>query len=258
MLRRDDTLALTAPGLLEGPHPERHDHAGQPDGEERRLPGLQPEGRRGRVREHGVPAVDDRATEEQADTGADVDARGIDGQHRRPPLRGEVVRQHGERGRRGAGFTHADADAVCREGHEAACRARQRGHEAPETETHRDQVLADPYVRHAAERNAEDRIEHGEGGAVEEADIGVRDAEVGFDLLGQDRHDLPIDEIEHVHDDEHTEHVLRIAAADFVIRRHLPLPSRSRRCRLPAGVSPRSGAVRPSAPAWRIPPPACA
>ena len=67
----------------------------------------------------------------------------------------------------------------------------------------RDQLAAIPDVGEPAERNAEERVEDREGGAVEEAELGVGDAEVGADALGEDREDLAVEEVEDVDDDEH-------------------------------------------------------
>ena len=60
------------------------------------------------------------------------------------------------------------------------------------------------------------RVEDGEGGAVEEADLRVAHAEIGFDVLGQDRDDLAIEEIDDVDEHEHAEHVIRVGAAHAI------------------------------------------
>jgi hypothetical protein len=75
-----------------------------------------------------------------------------------------------------------------------------------------------PHVGEAAERDAEEGVEDAEDGAVEEADLGIADAEVGLDVLGQDRHDLPVDEVEDVDEDEDAQHVPAVGAADAGFR----------------------------------------
>ena len=162
--------------LPQRPHPEGHQQARQPHGQERRLPALQAEGSEGGFRVQAFPAIDHCRAKEQAHPGADVNAAGVDGQHRGPHLGGKVVGQHGEGGRGGAGLADAHAEAVGGQGGEAARRAGQGGHQAPEAQAYGNEALARPGVRQLAQGDAEDRVEHGEGGAVEEADVGVGDA----------------------------------------------------------------------------------
>ena len=216
-LRLDHQAFAGAPyRFAQGPHPDGDQQAGQPHCEERGLPALEAEGRQRGIGKGVLPGIDDHAAEEQANARADVNAARIDRQHRRPDLGREVVGQHRERGGRSAGLADADPEAVGRQRREAARRSRQRRHQAPEGQADGDQALARPHVGELAQRNAEHRVEDGEGRAVEKADFGIGDAEVRLDLLGEYGNDLPIDEVEHVDDQQYAQGILGIAAADLV------------------------------------------
>ena len=90
-----------------------------------------------------------------------------------------------------------------------------RGHRRPDGETDADQPDAVPIVRQPPERNAEQRIEHPERGAIQEADIGIVQPQVALDVLGEDRDDLPVDEVEDVDEEQDDQHVPGIGAAPF-------------------------------------------
>ena len=81
-----------------------------------------------------------------------------------------------------------------------------------ERQADRHQPAAIPAVGEPAERDAEQGVEDGEGGAVEEADLGVVEVEVALDVLGEDREDLPVDEIDDVDQDEDEQGVPGIGA----------------------------------------------
>ena len=210
--RRERRVRRGARGLLQAPHPRGEDEARQADGEERGLPAAQAERARAR-RERGVPAVDDEAPDPEAETRAEVDAARVEPEHRGALLLREPVRE--ERVRRGRRARLADADAHAREGEgrEGPREAGERRHEAPERGAPRDEAAAVPRVREAAERDPEDGEEDGEDGAVEEPELRVRDAEVRLDALGEDRDDLPVEEVEDVDEDEDGEDVARIRPA---------------------------------------------
>ena len=190
-------------------------------------------------REGRVPAIDDQAADHQAEPAAEVDAARVDREHGRAAARRKGVGEHREGRRRRARLADADADARRGELAEAAREARERRHQAPEGEADRDQRAPVPDVGEPPERNAEDRVEDGEGGAVEEADLGVAHAEVGFDVLGQDRDDLAVEEVEDVDEHQHAEQVIRVGAAD--LGRGLGLAVRCGRARL---ARPRLGGAR--------------
>ena len=208
----DDALALAPHGLFQSPYPDRHQQAREPHGEEGDLPADEAE-RRSAVGVRVVPAVDDLAADQDAEAGADVDAARVHRGDRGSQPRRVVVPEHGERRRPGARFADADADPVGGEGSEAAGGARQRGHQAPRGQADRDQALAGPHVGQAADRNPEDGVEDGERCAVEEAELGVADAEVVADVLGEDREDLTVDEVEDVDQDEDAQDVVGVPPA---------------------------------------------
>ena len=176
------------------------------------MPSLEAEGREGGVGVSRVPAADDPAADEDADAGADVDAARIDGEHGGAHPGGEVVGQHGERRWRRARLADPHAHAVGGKGAEAARRSRQRRHQAPEAKADGDEVLARPGVRQFAERDAEDGVEDGERGAVEEAELRVVDAEIVANVLREDGEDLAVDEVEDVDQDENAQDVVGVAA----------------------------------------------
>ena len=150
--------------------------------------------------------------EEQADAAADVDAAGVDRHDGGANARREVVGQQGVRRRAGAGFTDPDGEPAGGQRCETACQAGEGGRHRPECQPEGNQPRPDPVVREPAHRDAEDRVEDGEGRTVQEADLRVADAEIGLDVLRQDRQDLPVQEIEDVHDDENDERVARVGA----------------------------------------------
>ncbi len=56
-------------------------------------------------------------------------------------------------------------------------------------------------------------VEDREGGAVQEAQLRVGDLQVGLDALGQDGHDLAVEEVEDVDHDQHAQQVAGVRAA---------------------------------------------
>ena len=64
-----------------------------------------------------------------------------------------------------------------------------------------------------ADRNAEDGVEDGERGAVEEAELSVVDPQVGADVLREDGENLTVDEVEDVDQDEDAQDVVGVPPA---------------------------------------------
>src|SRR6185436_5233537 len=123
------------------------------------------------------PALDDQAADAEADAGADVDAARVDREGGRPSRGGKIVRQERVRGRGGARLPDPDPDARDGELAEAPRETRHCGHDAPPREAESDQAAPVPDVGEPAERNAEKRVEHGEGRPVEKPELRVGDAE---------------------------------------------------------------------------------
>ena len=236
---RRQAVGAAADRLLQRRHPQGEEQAGETDGEERRLPADQPE--RPAAGEVRVPRLDDDGADQQRDAAAEVEAARINRQRRRPPLAREPVGQHRERRRTRRCLADADADACRAQLDEARRQARQHGHPRPDGEAEAEQPRPHPVVGEPPERDAEQRVEHGKGGAVEEAELGVGQMEVVLDVLGQDRQDLPVDEVDRIDEHEQSEDVARVGAAErrriagdggrFAGRRQGSLPGRrSRRC----------------------------
>jgi hypothetical protein len=205
--------------LPQRPHEEREQEPGQAHHEVRDLPALEAEGcAPGRV--GGVPALDHLPADHEREPGAEVDPARVDREHRRAPRGGEVVREHRVGGGARAGLAHTHPHARGGQLREAAREPRKRGHQAPHAEPQRDQRASVPHVRETAERDAEQRVEDREGGAVQEADLRVAEAEIRLDLVRQDRDDLAIEEVEHVDGDQDAEDVARVARADAFLGAH--------------------------------------
>ena len=141
-------------------------------------------------------------------------------------LGAEIVREHRVRRWTRARLADADADARDRQLQKAAREPRRRGHATPEEEADRDQLGAVPSVGDLAQRDPEDRVEDREGRSVQEAEVGVGEAEVLLQLLGEDRRDLAIDEVVDVQHHEREQHVLRVRSSD--LRRGLARSFRAR------------------------------
>ena len=242
--RAQYALGHAAQRLAQGEHPQRQQQPRQADGEESRLPADEAEGAAARKR--AVPALHDDAADEQRQAAADVEPARIDGERGGALLLREIVRDD----REGAGTRRrlADADADARRGElaEVLREAGERRHRRPDRKADRHQAAAIPHVREPPERDAEQRVEHAEGGAVEEAHVGVGDAEVGLDVLREDRDDLAVDEVQHVDEHEHAEHVPGVGPADLPLARlekrrrivHPPDPPRFRDAPLAGAFAP--------------------
>ncbi len=109
---------------------------------------------------------------------------------------GEIVGDQRIGGGIGAGLADPDAHPRRRELGEVDGEAAEDRHQRPAEQAERHQLAAQPHVGDAAQGNAEQRIEHRESGAVEQADLRIRQAEIGFDRTGKDGEDLPVDQAE--------------------------------------------------------------
>jgi hypothetical protein len=83
----------------------------------------------------------------------------------------------------------------------------QGGHRRPQSQADGHEAAAVPTVGQSSKGYAEQSVEDRERGAVEEADLGVVEIEVGLDAFRQDRDDLAVDEVEDVDDDEQEQSV---------------------------------------------------
>ncbi len=64
-----------------------------------------------------------------------------------------------------------------------------------------------PAIRKPPQRNSEQRVEHGKSGAVQKPEVGIAQRQVFFDIVGEDRKYLPINEVEHVNKNKHAEDI---------------------------------------------------
>src|SRR3546814_20817580 len=70
-----------------------------------------------------------------------------------------------------------------------------------------EQANTVPRIGEPAERNPEQGVEDGKGGAVEKADVGVVEPQVAFQVGRQDGDDLPVAEIEHIDEEQDDERI---------------------------------------------------
>ena len=160
-----------------------------------------------------VPRFDDRAADEQRQAAAGEQARRVEPQRRAANSpRKQVGDQRVGAGCRGC-FANADADPRDRECRDVARETAERRHQRPQAKAQRQQPGPVPAVGEPAERDAEQRVEDRECRAVEKPQLGIVEPEIRLDVVGEDRKDLPVDEIEQIHEKQDTE---RIPA----VRRH--------------------------------------
>jgi hypothetical protein len=67
---------------------------------------------------------------------------------------------------------------------------------------HRDAVGA---VGQPADRNGDEAVEHREIQAADQAQLAVGDVQRVLDRLGQDRHQLPVQEVQHIDEPQHAQ-----------------------------------------------------
>jgi hypothetical protein len=94
---------------------------------------------------------------------------------------------------------------------EGSRETRQSRHQRPEGKPGRNQAASIPDVRKSAEWNPENRIENSEGGSLKESELCVANRQVRFDVFRENRDDISIEEVEHVHQDEDGERIPRVS-----------------------------------------------
>ena len=144
--------------------------------------------------EGGTPAIPDRdpAADKEADHHAEIDAERID-RHGACALLGRIhVGDHGMRRRARPCLTDADADTRERELPEILCKPANRRHAAPDRNRPGDDIAPVAAVGDECNRNAERRIENGEGNARQKSELRVGQHQIGFHGLHQDAHDVAV------------------------------------------------------------------
>ncbi len=194
--RRRQSLRHAADRLAQRRDPQRDDETGNADDQECRLPAVQAERTAQRV--SIVPALDDQAANAERQSAANVKPGRVDGERGGAQPAREPVRNQRIGARTCRRLTHADPNPRGAQHGAAARKSRHRRHRRPQGQADRHEPDAVPIVRQTAERNTEQRIENAERRPIEKTEIAVLQMEVTLDVLGEDRDDLAIDEIEHI------------------------------------------------------------
>ena len=187
-----------------------HEEAGETHGDEGGLPRLHVREQRD-VREiDAAEELVEVAAHHVGGAGAQRDAHR---EHRGGPAQAlgrEIVAHQRVRRRRQRGLAHAHADAHQEQAAEAARKAAQRGHHAPEAHAHDDDPAPAEAVGEPADGHAEHDVEQREGPAVQQAELEVGDREFLADRSDQDRQHVAIDEGQDVGGQQHAEHVVGV------------------------------------------------
>ena len=168
----------------------------KPDDEERHAPAHQ---------------AGDEAAQHDAQGGADGYAERVHAQGARALLGRKVIANQGIGGSHAARLADAHPHARHEELREAVGESAHRGHQAPQRERRgHDSGAADP-VGQPRDGNSEQRVEQGEREAAHQSQLRIAQMQLGLDRDGEDADDLPVDEVEGVHDDQDHEHIRAVA-----------------------------------------------
>ena len=102
------------------------------------------------------------------------------------------------RRRRSGSFANADAktgEQQLGKGHRGAAEC---GHAAPYREPDSDHILSRGAIGKARKRKSGERIKKNKGGAQQPPELGIGQAHIGLDVLGDQRQNLPVDKIQDV------------------------------------------------------------
>ena len=171
------------------------------------------------------------------DHAAQGNAEGIDRQGRRPLLRLVIVGDQRMGGGRQARLPDADPDPERQQLHEARRPAAEHGEAGPDDHGQGDDRDPVPAFGQPGDGQAQHGVEHGEGEAAEETELGVGELKVDLDGLADGGDDGAVDEVEGVGQHEQAEHQPRVAARIARFRRRfahtLNLPQARLFCSLP-------------------------
>ena len=166
--------------------------------------------------EKGEPPRSDLSEQrqmERSDLGEGVHDGSADGEGERGTSQGAQIRDaHGGAQtflrkvigdqRKGGGierrFAHANADSGEKQRQETPSNAAGGSENAPDQDSHNDEVAAVARVHEVTDGNARERIKEGESEALQQADTRVTENEIALDGSHEQAEDLAIDEGEHV------------------------------------------------------------
>ncbi len=171
---------------------ERYEDSGQADQDQDQLPAVQ-RAPWGRNRLHVEEGVQQKGAGGQGEGGPDHRAQLHDGHRPRHPLAREEIGEQGIGCRTVAGFTRAHDEPGQEQLKRILRHAAQRRPEAPDGDPGSDDPLAAVAVDQAGDRNADDRVEQGEGRPEQQAQVGVRQMQVRFDLPRHVGDDVGVD-----------------------------------------------------------------
>ena len=133
---------------------------------------------------------------------AERNAEREQGQRKAALLGREVVRDDRVGGRGARSFANADADTRRKHLRIGVRHPAQRGEDAPEDRACAEDVLAAGTVCDRADNDAEDGVEESEVEPRHHPHLAVGETGVALDRLDQDRHQLPVEEVEYVDEAE--------------------------------------------------------
>jgi len=160
-----------------------------------------------------VEGLGDPAAEGEGEEGADRHAHGVEGQGGGALLGRRRIRDQGVGGRRASRLADPDADPRQEKLDIILSEAAQGGEERPQDERSGDDAdaIGGETVRVARNRDAENRIDKGEGEARQQAHLRIREIELRLDGAGQNVDDLAIKEVQRVDDEQKPEGVTHLA-----------------------------------------------
>ena len=122
---------------------------------------------------------------------------------------------------RGSGATRlAHTHTQARQEHlqVAAAEARQQGEAAPQPQGQRDDGAAHAAIRPGCDGQDDRDVEQREGSPGEQPHGRIRDPELRLDRIDEHREQLPVDDVEHRHAGQQTEHVARVGGGELLFR----------------------------------------
>ena len=187
-----------------------------------------------------VPPADGRAEvadDQQARADTDGHAHVVDARRQSQPARRKLVAEQGHGRRRHDRLANADEHAWQRQRDEAAGHPRQRRQRTPRRQPGGNQPGAVVDVGQGAHEEAHGRIEHQEYQSGQQSELGIGEAEVRHDEVGETREQLPVDEVHDIEQREKSEEADASRGDAVIFLVHVSSPWRA----LPAWLALRQG-----------------